>query len=55
MATIKKFVAGTNQFGGFSPFGNMTVLHFGYSTNAAGAVVSSDKFFNRSHDKPFLI
>ena len=38
MATIKKFVAGTNQFGGFSPFGNMTVLNFGYSTNATGAV-----------------
>ena len=42
MAKIKKFVAGTNQFGGFSPFGNMTVLHFGYSTNATGAVISSD-------------
>lgn len=42
MATIKKFVAGTNQFGGFSPFGNMTVLNFGYSTSATGAVISSD-------------
>ena len=42
MAKIKKFVAGTNQFGGFSPFGNMTVLNFGYSTNATGAVISSD-------------
>lgn len=42
MATIKKFVADTNQFGGFSPFGNMTVLNFGYSTNATGAVISSD-------------
>lgn len=42
MATIRKFVAGTDQFGGFSPFGNMTVLHFGYSTDATGAVISSD-------------
>ena len=42
MATIKKFAADTNQFGGFSPFGNMTVLNFGYSTNATGAVISSD-------------
>ena len=42
MATIKKFVAGTNQFGGFSPFGNMSVLNFDYSTNATGVVVSSD-------------
>ena len=42
MATIKKIVDSTNQFGGFSPFGNMTVLHFDYSTNATGAVISSD-------------
>ena len=42
MAKIKKFVAGTNQFGGFSPFGNVTALNYSYDTNATGAVIGSD-------------
>ena len=42
MANIKVVGGDTYQFGGFSPFGNLTVLRFGYSTNAIGAVISSD-------------
>lgn len=42
MAKIKKFVAGTNQFGGFSPFGNVTALNYSYATNATGVVIGSD-------------
>ena len=42
MAKIKRLVADTNQFGGFSPFGNMTVLQYDYSTNAKGVVIASD-------------
>lgn len=42
MANIKVVSGDTYQFGGFSPFGNLTVLRFGYNTNAIGAVISSD-------------
>lgn len=42
MANIKVVGGDTYQFGGFSPFGNLTVLRFGYNTNAIGAVISSD-------------
>ena len=42
MAKIKVVGGDTYQFGGFSPFGNSTVLRFGYDTNAIGAVISSD-------------
>ena len=42
MAKIKVVGGDTYQFGGFSPFGNMTVLRFGYDTNAIGAVIGSD-------------
>ena len=42
MAKIKVVGGDTYQFGGFSPFGNLTVLRFGYDTNAIGAVISSD-------------
>lgn len=42
MANIKVVGGDTYQFGGVSPFGNLTVLRFGYNTNAIGAVISSD-------------
>lgn len=42
MANIKVVGGDTYQFGGFSPYGNLTVLRFGYDTNAIGAVISSD-------------
>ena len=42
MANIKVVGGDTYRFGGFSPFGNLTVLRFGYNTNAIGAVISSD-------------
>ena len=42
MAKIKVVGGDTYQFGGFSPYGNSTVLRFGYDTNAIGAVISSD-------------
>lgn len=42
MATIKKKPSGYGQFGGFSPYGNVTVLAFFMATNATGAVIDSD-------------
>ena len=42
MANIKVVGGDTYQFGGFSPYGNLTVLRFDYSTNRIGAVISSD-------------
>ena len=42
MAKIKVVGGDTYQFGGLSPFGNSTVLRFGYDTNAIGAVIGSD-------------
>ena len=42
MARINVVGGDTNQFGGFSPYGNLTVLRFGYDTNRIGAVISSD-------------
>ena len=42
MPNIKVVGGDTYQFGGFSPFGNLTVLRFGYDTNRIGAVISSD-------------
>ena len=42
MANIKVVGGDTYQFGGFSPFGNLTVLRFGYGTNVIGAVIGSD-------------
>lgn len=42
MATIKKKPNGYGQFGGFTPFGNLTVLTYSLSTNTIGAVIDSD-------------
>ena len=42
MANIKKKDGRYGQFGGFSPFGNLTALTFILATNAAGAVLESD-------------
>ena len=42
MATIKKKPSGYGQFGGFSPYGNVTALAFSLATNATGAVIDSD-------------
>ncbi len=42
MATIKKKPSGYGQFGGFSPYGNVTALAFFMTTNATGAVIDSD-------------
>lgn len=42
MATIKKKPSGYGQFGGLSPYGNVTALAFFLATNASGAVIDSD-------------
>ena len=42
MATIKKKFIGDQQFGGFTPYGNVTTLRATLQTNAAGAAINSD-------------
>ena len=42
MATIKQKFIGDKQFGGFTPYGNLTTLRATLLTNAAGAVINSD-------------
>jgi len=42
MATIKISQFRARQFGGFTPYGNLTVLPFKLKTNAAGAAIDSD-------------
>ena len=42
MATVKIKQDQKRQFGGFSPFGNLTVLQFALATLASGAVANSD-------------
>lgn len=42
MATITVNQSQKRQFGGFSPFGNLTVLHYAIKTIANGSVVGSD-------------
>ena len=42
MAKIKTYKGVGNQFGGFSPFGNVTALNYTYATNAKGVVIGSD-------------
>ena len=42
MATIKKKFIGDNQFGGFTPYGNVTTIRATLQTNATGAALNSD-------------
>lgn len=42
MATIKKAGLGMLQFGGFTPYGNLTTLRATLQTNAAGAAIGAD-------------
>lgn len=42
MATIKKKHIGDQQFGGFTPYGNVTTFRATLETNASGAVLNSD-------------
>ena len=42
MATIKKKFIGDKQFGGFTPYGNLTTLRATLLTNAIGAVIGAD-------------
>lgn len=42
MATIKRKTARDRQFGGFTPYGNVTSLVYSLQTNATGAVIDSD-------------
>lgn len=42
MANIKKKDSRYGQFGGFSPYGNVTALAYHLATNATGAVIDSD-------------
>ena len=42
MATIKKKFIGDKQFGGFTPYGNLTSLRATLQTTAAGAVIDGD-------------
>ena len=42
MATIKKLGTGRNQFGGFTPYGNLTTLRATLVTLANGAVQGAD-------------
>lgn len=42
MPTITKKHLGDQQFGGFTPYGNVTTFRATLETNAAGAVINSD-------------
>lgn len=42
MATIKKKFIGHKQFGGFTPYGNLTTIRATLQTNATGAALNSD-------------
>ena len=42
MPTIKKKHIGDKQFGGFTPYGNLTTYRATLQTNAAGAVINAD-------------
>lgn len=42
MATIKKKFIGDQQFGGFTPYGNLTTLRATLLASAIGAVINSD-------------
>ena len=42
MATIKKKFIGDKQFGGFTPYGNLTTLRATLETLASGAVLNAD-------------
>nr|WP_314711153.1 hypothetical protein [uncultured Comamonas sp.] len=42
MATIKQKFIGDKQFGGFTPYGNLTTLRATLLTNAVGAVINAD-------------
>ena len=42
MATIKKKFIGDKQFGGFTPYGNVTTIRSTLQTNATGAALNSD-------------
>ena len=42
MATIKRTASRYGQFGGVSPYGNLTALVFSLATNATGQVIDSD-------------
>lgn len=42
MATIKRTASRYGQFGGVSPYGNVTALVFSLATNATGQVADSD-------------
>lgn len=42
MATIKRKTARDRQFGGFTPYGNVSTLVYLLKTNATGAVIDSD-------------
>ena len=42
MATIKRKTARDRQFGGFTPYGNVSTLMYLLKTNATGAVIDSD-------------
>lgn len=42
MATIKKLGMGSQQFGGFTPYGNVTTIRAKLETNSSGAAIDSD-------------
>lgn len=42
MATIKKLGLGLQQFGGFTPYGNLTTIRATLETTAAGAAIGAD-------------
>ena len=42
MATIKKKFIGDKQFGGFTPYGNVTTIRATLQINATGAAIHSD-------------
>ena len=42
MATIKKKFISDKQFGGFTPYGNVTTIRATLQTNATGAAIHSD-------------
>ena len=43
MSTVKVSQYQKRQFGGFTPYGNLTVLAFALATNASGVALNSDQ------------
>ena len=48
MATIKKLGLGAQQFGGFTPYGNLTTIRAKLETSATGGAIGAPRDVHRS-------